>query len=160
MFEGSDMLRRILVPVSHGSASDHGVLEALRLACEPEVSLRFIHVFAETAVDDRIAGFSGSVDDYLDLLDVVERERDAVVQGVRSRAEAASVDFEVVLRSSADGTPCEQVAFEALGWNADLIVMGAHAVGGVGLRPGSQGARILQSSPVPVIVISPRTVDP
>ncbi len=154
------MYKRILVPVSHGPFSDRGVLAAIRLGRTANASLRFIHVVDEAAVEEPRAGFRGAVEEYLGLLETVDRDRAAAVLGPRSQAEAAGVDFEVVVRSSADGAPCELVALEALGWGADVIVMGAEAGGGAGLRPGSHGARILQSSPVPVMVISARGCRP
>jgi len=150
------MYQRILVPVSSGPASECGAREAIRLARVSGASLRFIHVVGKSASGRERSGFAGTIDEYLALLEALDRECAVIAAGLRELAEAAGVNFDVVLRSTSDGTPCEWVVAEALGWRADLIVMGAEPAGGVGLRPGSHGARILQSSPVPVMVISPR----
>jgi nucleotide-binding universal stress UspA family protein len=147
------MYRKILVPISRGAESEQGVIEGVRLARFSQAALCFIHVVDESALRGDRAGFAGSVDDFLAL---TGRRCADLVDGARARAEAAGVHCEVVLRDAADGETCELIASQALAWRAEVIVMGAAAVRGIGLRPGSVGARILRASPVPVIAISPR----
>jgi nucleotide-binding universal stress UspA family protein len=149
------MYRRILVPIGYGDASEHGVIEGLRLARLAHAALCFIHVVGESTWRDGDAGFSGTVDEFLELVD---RRCSAVVNDARVRAAAAGVDCEVMLCDGAGAEPSTLIESQALAWGAELIVMGARLVGGAGLRPGSVGARILQSSRVPVIAVSARTL--
>jgi len=147
------MYRRILVPISDGKASEQGVIEGLRLARLARAALCFIHVVGESTWRDGDAGFSGTVDEFLELVD---RRCSSLVNDARVRAAAAGVDCEVMLCDGAGSEPCKLIESQALAWGAELIVMGAHIVGGAGLRPGSIGARILQSSRIPVIAVSAR----
>jgi nucleotide-binding universal stress UspA family protein len=149
------MYRKILVPASLGQASEWGVREAIRLARTSGASLRFIHVAGRTAAGRDRAGFSGTIDDYLELLKTLDRECAEIVEGLHRLAEPAGVTFEIVIRSTADGTPCEQVVSEALDWRADVIVMGGHSRLGAGPRPSGLDDSVLRSSPVPVMVFSP-----
>ena len=150
------MYRRILVPVSHGAASEQGVIEGLRLARAANASLCFIHVSDEPRDGDGHAGFSGTIDEFLALPAPVAGCGAALVEGARRQAEAAGLACEAVLRHGADVAASELVVREARSWRAEIIVMGAAAVRGAGLRPGSVGARIMHASPVPVMAISPR----
>lgn len=145
------MYRRILVPVSDSAVSEGGVREAVRLAHGGCAVLRFIHVV--DAGGTGLVGCSGIVDADLHRRDwrVV-----APVEAARRQAVAAGLECDVVLRDGVGGSACELVALEARAWGADVIVLGATAVPGAGLRPGSVGSRILQSSPVPVLAVSPR----
>lgn len=147
------MNRRILVPVSRGAASDRGVMEAVRLARGSPAVLRFVHVVDEPGDASATAGSSGTVDEFLTRLAL--RGQD-VVEGARSQALAQGVACDVALRECAGYAVWEAIAHEAAAWRASLIVMGAAPAGGFGLRPGSIGARVLQSSPVPVMAIAAR----
>ena len=149
------MYRRILVPVSHGAASEQGVLEGLRIARAANASLCFIHVTDELDDGDGHAGFSGTIDEFLALPGLATRRGAALVEDARRQAEAAGLGCDAVLRLGGAGTTCELILREARIWRAEVIVMGATAVRGAGLRPGSVGARILHASPVPVLAVSP-----
>ncbi len=152
------MYRRILVPVSHGAASEQGVLEGLRLARAAGALLCFIHVTCEPDDGEGQTGLSGTIDEFLELPGSAARRGAALVEAARRQAEIAGLACKAVLRHGAAGTACELIVREARIWRAEVIVMGATAVRGAGLRPGSMGARILHASPVPVLAISPRAV--
>lgn len=149
------MYKKILVPVSLGSVSECGVREAIRLARASGASLRFIHVGGRTAAGRDRAGFAGTVDDYLALLKTLDRECAEIVDGLHRLAGPTGVNFEIVLRSTTDGTPCEQIVVEALVWRADVLVMGGRSGAGAGPRPTGLDDCILRASPVPVLVFSP-----
>lgn len=149
---GRDVLyRRILVPVSEGSASAAGVMQAIRLAVRAGARLRFIHVLARTA---------GPVAGVDDVASRRVRRPPAAVEAAQASARAAGLECDLVLRDGAACATSDAIVAEALDWAAELIVIGAESHGRAGLRPGSVGARILQGSTVPVMAISARVGAP
>jgi nucleotide-binding universal stress UspA family protein len=135
--------RRILVPVSRGAASAHGVDEAIRLARMSGAVLRFVHVDDEAprGTVGELPGLPGA-------------GAARVVDEACRVAARAGVAGDGVVCQCVDGAPWDLVATQARRWQADLIVFGAERAKAGGLRPGSTGAEILHASPVPVLAIS------
>ena len=140
------MYRRILVPISRGPASVHGVKEAIRLAGRSDAILCFVHVNDEELIGEQCGGFSG-------LLDLLDARAAKTVEEARSLALRAGVRGLGVVCNAVGGAPGDLIAAQARAWRADLIVFGTSAVG---LRAGSVGAGILGASPVPVFAVSAR----
>jgi nucleotide-binding universal stress UspA family protein len=125
-------LRSILI--SHdGSALSGAILDSLVPLLSVEVAVTLLHVVEDKSVDPEVA--------------LAETERKLAAQGVR------------VTRAKRTGTdPAGVIIDFARETKPDLLAMSTHGRGGVDrwLR-GSVAERVLRSSPVPLLMVNPRT---
>lgn len=144
------MYQRILVPVDGSATSLRGLDEAIRLAQDQKAEIRLLHVVH----DFLTAGGQGAAV-YMTLLRKDLRER-----GEKILAEAAEIarrkGIEAVTRmaETPGGSVGELIVEQALGWPADLLVLGTHGRRGIRrLLMGSDAEYVVRMTPVPVLLV-------
>ena len=145
------MYQRILVPIDGSETSLQGLDEALRLAQLSGAVLRLVHVVDELKY---VTGFETYAVYSADVVPLMKKAGERILQEGRERAERAGIEAETVLFTSLAGRVSELVAEQARAWNADLIVVGTHGRHGVGRALlGSDAEQVLRIAPVPVLLV-------
>jgi nucleotide-binding universal stress UspA family protein len=151
------MYRRILVPIDGSATSLRGLDEALRLARLTGATLRLVHVVDELKY---VTGFETPAVYSADLVPLMAKAGEQVLEGGRERAQRAGIRAESVLFTSLAGRVCELVVEEAKAWNAELIVIGTHGRHGAARALlGSDAEQVLRMAPVPVLLVNARRDD-
>ena len=128
------MYQRILVPIDGSAPSQAGLEEAIRLARAGNARLLLVHVMDELAFAN---GFETGQAFCAEMLPMMRRRAEALLEKCRARAEAA-------------GVPAEMAA----SWGADVIVIGTHGRHGIErFVMGSDAEQILRASRVPVLLV-------
>jgi nucleotide-binding universal stress UspA family protein len=140
------MYSTILHPIDGSEASMAATDHAIELAAATDATLRVLYVVDVSAL---------AADDYgTVLLDSLERSGRDAVDEVAARAEAAGVEAESVIET---GVPFREILEETETSGADLVVMGTHGRTGLDrFLLGSVSARVVRTSPTPVLVVPPR----
>lgn len=140
-----EMYDRILVPTDGSDTTTATIDHALHIAADNDATIEALYV-----VDMRIVRASSDLAE--DIESRLREEGDRAVQAVADRAEEAGVTVETTVRA---GTPDKEILEHADQTPTDLIVIGTH-----GKSPreklrtmGSVSERVVQNSPVPVLVI-------
>jgi nucleotide-binding universal stress UspA family protein len=141
------MYDEILVPTD-GSTGTSAVLDhALAIAADNDARVHGIHV-----VDRRlyVAASKETKDEVAESLETDGRQ---ALEDLRARVEAAGLDCVTEL---AEGIPDNRIREYAAEAGVDLIVMGTHGHTGPDLiaNLGSTTERVLESAPVPVLVVT------
>jgi nucleotide-binding universal stress UspA family protein len=145
------MYQRILVPYDGSPASTRGLDEAVQLAKLSGGSLRLIHVVDELSF---ATGFESSAVYLSELIPLMHKAGEAILENGRARAAAAGVPVQTLLFEDFGPRLSERVVEQAELWKAELIVIGTHGRRGVArLLMGSDAEQILRLSPVPVLLV-------
>ncbi|HEX7439885.1 MAG TPA: universal stress protein, partial [Caldimonas sp.] len=89
-----------------------------------------------------------------EVIPLMKKMGEQVLQQGRARAEAAGVRVDTVLIETVAARVAEIVVDQARAWGADVIVIGTHGRRGVGrLLLGSDAEQILRLAPVPVLLV-------
>jgi nucleotide-binding universal stress UspA family protein len=145
------MYQRILVPIDGSSTSLKGLDEAVRLARLTGASMRLIHIVDQLKY---VTGFETFTAYNTDLLPIMARAGEQILQEGRERAERAGIKIETQCFTSLAERVCDIVIAQARSWKADLIVIGTHGRHGMGrVLMGSDAEQILRISPVPVLLV-------
>ena len=145
------MYQRILVPVDGSPTSNKGLAEAIELARMTGGSLRVLHVIDEPVTSIGFEGYEGTGENIMEL---VERDGQRVVEKAVTTARTAGIPCDSVIGNSRQGRVCDMVVEAARSWKADVIVIGTHGRRGVGrLVMGSDAEQILRLAPVPVLLV-------
>ena len=153
------MYQRILVPIDSSTPSQAGLDEAIRLAEATGARVLLLHVMDELSFAN---GFETGQAYCTELLPIMRRRAQALLEKGRARAEAAGVPTETALREGFRGTVSELIVEMAASWGAGLIVVGTHGRRGIGrFVLGSEAEQILRTTPVPVLLVrEPASVKP
>ncbi len=144
------MYQRILVPIDGSPTSTAGLDEAIKLAALTGASLRLIHVV------DALSLFSGFEPAAIacDMIPLMKEAGEKILEEGKKRAAAAGTLVDTFLYETYGARVCELVVEQALGWKADLIVIGTHGRRGVDrLLMGSDAEQIMRTAPVPVLLV-------
>lgn len=145
------MYQRILVPIDGSAIAQRGLQEALRLATLTSARIRLLHVVDMQTFATAPGAYLTPTDELVDLL---RRGGQEVLQSAIAQAAKAGVPAESVLLENLSDPVCELVVREAHEWGADLIVIGTHGRRGLGrLLLGSDAEQVLRLSPVPVLLV-------
>jgi nucleotide-binding universal stress UspA family protein len=148
----SAMYKRILAPIDGSAASERGLREAIALACDQGATLRLLHVLDEfmPLVDPSLwPGFE-------QFSQALSSEGHKMLAHAQTMAGKQGVSVEVVQRGTLDNRAAPAIVAEARDSNCNLIVMGTHGHRGIDrLMLGSDAVAVLQTSPVPVLVVRP-----
>lgn len=145
------MYQRILVPIDGSETSTLGLAEAIRLAQLTGGRLRLLYVIDELSFALTMDAYAGHAGDWLKTL---RESGSQLLDQAKAAAKAAGIEADTVLHDRFNGKLADSVAFEALQWAADLIVVGTHGRRGVGrLVLGSGAESILRTAPVPVLLV-------
>jgi nucleotide-binding universal stress UspA family protein len=131
------LLHYILIPISSGEHSWHGLEQAIVIAQRENSQLRGLHMVTHEA-------------------DKIKPEAQTVAQAFTDRCQKAGVDGRIIFETG----PVAKTIIDRARWN-DLIVMNlAYPPGNsVAARLGSGFRQIIQRSPQPILAV-PRTVSP
>jgi len=141
------MYGRILVPTDGSPGSNRGLDAAIDIARSTRGLLRLVHVLDDLSLPRRFA----DTDTWLDAL---RNGGQQILEAARRTAEARGIRADAILYSDLVMPLCEAVATEARMWPADLVVLGTHGRRGQGrVAIGSDAARILRSSAIPVMLV-------
>jgi len=147
------MYRRILVPIDGSATSNRGLDEAICLARLTGGTLRLIHVVDELKY---VTGFETFAAYDSDLIPLMTKAGEEVLEQGRERAQHAGIPVETALFTSLARRVCDIVVEEAQGWGAELVVIGTHGRKGLGrMLMGSDAEQVLRSAPVPVLLVKP-----
>ena len=145
------MYPKILVPIDSSPPSQAGLDEAIQLAQASGARLLLVHVMDELSFAN---GFETGQTYCAELLPMMKRRAEALLEKGRARADVAGVPVETALREGYCGTVPELIVEMAASWGAGLIVVGTHGRRGIGrFVLGSDAEQILRTAPVPVLLV-------
>src|SRR4051794_29017099 len=111
------MYPKILVPIDSSPPSQAGLDEAIRLAQASGARLLLVHVMDELSFAN---GFETGQTYCAELLPMMKRRAEALLEKGRARADAAGVPAETALREGYCGTVPESIVQFAASWGAGL----------------------------------------
>lgn len=144
------MYQRILVPVDGSDVAKRGLLEAIRLSKAFGGTLRLVHI-----VDDSPLALNPETGIAAAPLveDFAEGGKE-ILEEARKLASTHGVEAETVLHENFTGRVADLIVDEAKKWNAQLIVMGTHASGGIRHAVlGSDAEAVLHGAEVPMLLV-------
>lgn len=150
----SGPLKRLLVAIDDSEVSDHGLAVAIALATDEGAEIRLCHVTdaGEAHLAVRRQRLEGNAP-LATFATVAERLFDTAVARVRAHGLPVSC-------ASLNGAAADRILEEAVGWNADAIVIGTHGRRGVQrLVLGSVAANVICHATVPVLAVPPQLTD-
>jgi nucleotide-binding universal stress UspA family protein len=142
-------LRRILVPLDFGDASNEALLRAVLLARPFDASITILHVVHILTLPDSVRAFSRTAPPAR-----VENEARERLEEAASKLGAEYPHTYAVMRR---GLPADEILSALEDTRADLVVMGTggeHALAYAQI--GSVAEEVVRSSPVPVLTVRPR----
>lgn len=145
------MYKRILCPIDGSSTSNHGILEAVKLAKDQGAQLRFVHI-----VDTYIP----TIDDVGSLIpvnvsDILQKNAEEVIENAKDIAKDAGVVADAKVAETLGGRPAKEIIKQAKDWSADLIVMGTHGLRGFNrIIMGSDAENVVRTSSIPVMLVN------
>lgn len=143
------MFRRILVAVDNSPAADRALAKAIDMACETNATLTVMTVSPATNIWALGSGYYVPVD-----VDVVDQQAERQYQQVLERALDRVPDDVPVTSILSRGAAGAAIVDQARSGDHDLVVMGSRGHGELrSLLLGSVSHRVLQSSPVAVLVV-------
>ncbi len=135
---------RIILPVDGSDTSSKAVKRALSLAKDTGVNVVAIHV-----VEYPYVASVDSMSTYPDLIDIMKKHGNDVLDGVKKQGKKLGVPVKTKL---VDGIPDDQIIKEAK--KDDLIIMGCKGRTGVSrILLGSVCEKVVHHSKSPVMVI-------
>jgi len=147
------LFRRIAVAVDGSPTSRSALRAAIRLAQDQGAALRIVLVV------DVVTGTIESPYDREDYEASVRKAGDRVLHQAAEAARKAGIDAKTVrleVRALGDRI-ADEIARNARGWHADLIVIGTHGRRGVShLFLGSVAESLIRIAPAPVLLIRGR----
>lgn len=147
------MFKHILLPTDGSQLSERAVQQGFKLAKEIGARVTCVHVMPEfrmMADDSFVLPTSMDVKRRYDKQ--VKARADAMLDKVGKRATAAGVSFEGV--SVMGDVIYQQIIAAAKKRKCDLIMMASHGRRGLsGLLLGSETAKVLTHSKIPVLVV-------
>lgn len=151
------MYQRILVPFDASPTSNRGLDEAIQVAKLTHGRIRLLHSIDEFLFS---TGFESGAAFSADIIPMMKKAGEEVLQQGKERAEAQGIAAETVLLEGMAARLCDQVARAASDWGADLIVIGTHGRRGVRrMFLGSDAEQILRLAPVPVLLVRDRDAE-
>jgi len=141
------MYKRILVPVDGSDTSTKALVAALQLARDAGGRVRLVHALDELSY---VSGY-----DYgADIMALAREQANQVLNDALEVAKASGVPADAKLLEAPGQRLGDVVADAALGWEADLVVVGTHGRRGLGrVLLGSGAEQVIRSAPVPVLSI-------
>lgn len=145
------MIARIIVPLDHSDVSEAAVPVAAHLAQRRSIPVVLVHILEISHGFMTHLHRGSHVDALAELEDAAQKYLVGVAEGI----EGVEVST-IVLQ----GQPASRLVEYAEELHDSVIVMSSHGRTGFDrLRTGSAVARVVQASPVPVIVVRPKGED-
>lgn len=145
------MYKRILVPIDGSEAGHCGLREAIALATDQKATLHLLHVTSDYPVIDDIARIAAFEKKYHDSLHQYGRD---LLDDAKALAASACIEVETVLLNLRTGRVADAIVEEAKKAGCELIVLGTHGRRGISRAVlGSDAEKVVQQSPVPVLLV-------
>ncbi len=143
------MYKRILVPIDGSSTSDRALQEAIKLIDTEPAQVRLVHV-----VDDmQFLSAEGYVD-YAELRELTRKIGERALARAEEVVRQADITVETALLEANGERIARVLDADALGWGADLIVIGTHGRTGFNhLLFGSVAEGVVRGASVPVLLV-------
>jgi nucleotide-binding universal stress UspA family protein len=149
------MYKRILVPLDGSDTAQRGLAEAIRLAQPLKAKLLLLQVLDDLGWLVEMSAVANSREMHREVRAYAEQ----VLAKAKQAAATKDVQAETIVREVVGVRAAEAIVDEARQQGCDLIVMGTHGRKGLGrLVLGSDAMAVVQSSPVPVLLV--RTAQP
>jgi len=149
------MFKRILVPVDGSHTSGLGLNQAIKLAKNQHAVLCLLHVIDERVITQNLEGTAVEIDRLFESLRDGGRK---ILASAEAKARKQQVRATNVLVENITGSVADVIVEHAKKKRADLIVIGTHGRRGVSrLVMGSDAEGVVRQSPVPVLLIRPKT---
>ena len=143
-------IKRVLVPIDFGPASDAAIDEAAALASALEAELTILHVYESPVWAYPVLPYAPMVDISAELARAAHTAMDATVRRLKERLPSV----EGVVRQ---GSAWRHINDVAQAISADLIVLGTHGrQGAPRALIGSVAEKVVRTSPVPVLTVHAR----
>ena len=147
------MFKHLLLPTDGSKLSDRAVQRGIEFAKEIKAHVTAVHVIPEFRM---MADESFVLPTSVDLKRRHEKEAkaraDKMLSRIGERAQAAGVKYEAV--TVMGDVPYEKIIEAAKKYKCDLIMMASHGRRGLsGLLLGSETAKVLTHSKIPVLVV-------
>lgn len=145
------MFKKVIVGVDFSDKTDRAIGVALNLAKSTQGTAVLLHVLPPVADEARRTTPGSDAD--TDAMRAVEvRLRDEAAK--LSHDHGAKVDYGVV-----SGKPADEILAYVQKWGGDVIIVASEARTGLDrLILGSVAERLIQLSPVPVLVVGPNSL--
>lgn len=147
------MFKHILLPTDGSKLSDRAVEQGIAFAKSINAKVTAVHVVPEfqmVADEGFVAPMSAQFKERFEKESRAHAQK--VLDKVEKMAKAAGVDFSGVIVSS--DFPHQQIIHAAQKRKCDLIMMASHGRRGLsGLLLGSETAKVLTHSKIPVLVV-------
>lgn len=144
------MYQRILVPINGSTTSERALQEAIGLA-QGKAHIRLVYVLEE------ILPLAAEAIDFTDNTALLETRRKAAQTTLATAAEKvrkSGLTVEIALLEDLGQGVIDVINHEALGWGADLMVIGTHGRTGLTrLLLGSVAEGIVREASIPVLLI-------
>lgn len=147
------LFKRIVVAIDGSSTSKMALREAIKLAKDQQSVLRIVYVV------DVVTLAAESPYELVEYEDSVRRAGDRVLKQAAAAARKAGIEAETARLEvqKIQDRVADEIARNAKGWRADLIVVGTHGRRGLSrLFIGSVAESLVRVSPVPVLLIRGR----
>jgi nucleotide-binding universal stress UspA family protein len=153
---GGLMFRRILVPVDYSEHSRASVRAAAELAKPLGATVDIVHVWDRpTYVADGVM-VRRQGEEHRSLSDLIRENAETEMNEFLATLELP--EGVTVTHRMCSGEPAQRLVEEAKSGGYDLIVVGTHGRAGVlHLLLGSTAERLIRLSPVPVLVVPPKS---
>jgi nucleotide-binding universal stress UspA family protein len=152
------MFRNILVAVDGSNHAERAFEEAVDLARQPGASLTALTAFPDIAPWVFVGGYGAIVppESLEDIHDQSRREHSRMLDDLVERL-GGGVEIDKVV---VQGSPAEVIVNQAKAGGHDLVVIGSRGRGELrSLLLGSVSHHVLQTSPVPVLVVHASEAD-
>jgi nucleotide-binding universal stress UspA family protein len=141
------MFHRLLIAFDDSPSAERALAEAVELAQANHAGLTLLTVAPD--VHDMVLGYAAPPASFEDVRHQIELGFHAMLEAAADKV-PADLPVRKLLRR---GDAAQAILHEARSGNHDLIVMGSRGRGGLrSLLLGSVSHRVLQASPVPVLV--------
>ncbi len=135
--------KTILVPTDFSGAAELAIRYASELAKKLELTVTLLHIFESLPVNEAMRKIIRSQLIFRDAADRLAKRAEQITSDSRVRAKA----------EIKEGNIFEHIGKAAEEFDAMMVVMGTHGTKGVQHFVGSFAARVIQSSPVPILTV-------
>lgn len=144
------MYQRILVPIDVSETSRRALQEAIKIA-DGKAQLRLVYVIEEGyALDAEGYAFI----DYAALQEAFRQTGERALAQAAKTVQRAGLTAETAVLDVPGEHTANVIDNDALGWKADLIVIGTHGRSGVGrLLLGSVAEHVVRGASIPVLLV-------
>ncbi len=146
------MYERILVPIDGSATAERALREAIKIGGAGKAQLRLIYVIEENYPLDA-EGYTAFTN-YAALQEAMRKTGERVLARAAEEVRAARIRAETALLDMPGRRTASVIDNDALGWKADLIVIGTHGRSGIGrLMLGSVAEEVVRGASVPVLLV-------